>query len=264
MPLIDPLLLKKLLGPLAGRFDVDALVECDSTNSELMRRAAQGAPSGAVIVADQQSAGRGRRGRSWLSSPDDSLMFSLLWRHTGDPARIGGLSLAVGVALAEALGALGAQGVCLKWPNDLLLRQGQSFAKLAGILIELSSDRRGLQVVIGIGLNLHKPAQVLPQASAGLSEALMPLPDRHALLAAILASLVVVLDDFAVDGFCGLKTRWERCHAWQGRQVDLSGGEGEAVLSGRCAGVDQDGALLLETAQGVQRILAGDLSLRLA
>lgn len=264
MPQIDPMILKKLLGPLAGRFDVDALAECDSTNSELMRRAALGAPSGAVIVADQQSAGRGRRGRTWLSGPDDCLMFSVLWRHVGDPARIGGLSLAVGVALAEALKALGAEGVCLKWPNDLLLRQGEVFAKLAGILIELSSDRRGLQVVIGVGMNLHKPVHPLPQASAGLSDALVQLPDRHALLAAILVSLTAVLDCFAVDGFKGLKTRWECCHAWQDRQVDLSGGDGVASVSGRCAGVDGEGALLLETPQGMQRILAGDLSLRLA
>ena len=99
MALLDPVLLKSRLGLLAGRFDVDALDECDSTNSELMRRAESGAPSGTVIVADRQTAGRGRRGRSWLSAPESSLTFSLLWRFSGPLARLSGLSLAVGVAV---------------------------------------------------------------------------------------------------------------------------------------------------------------------
>ncbi|HEX6733743.1 MAG TPA: biotin--[acetyl-CoA-carboxylase] ligase, partial [Azonexus sp.] len=157
MPLIDLVLLKARLGPLAGRFDVDALDTCDSTSSELMRRADAGAPAGTVIVADRQEAGRGRRGRSWLSSPERSLTFSVLWRFTGSPARLGGLSLAVGVALAQALESLGARGVGLKWPNDVLLSTASDQAKLAGVLVEVVSDRRGCQTVIGIGLNLGQP-----------------------------------------------------------------------------------------------------------
>jgi BirA family biotin operon repressor/biotin-[acetyl-CoA-carboxylase] ligase len=95
----------------AGRFDVDALDECDSTSSELMRRAERGAPSGSVVVADRQSAGRGRRGRSWLSSPESSLTFSLLWRFPGNAASLSGLSLAVGVGLAQAMENLGAKAL---------------------------------------------------------------------------------------------------------------------------------------------------------
>ena len=102
MALIDPVLLKTRLGNQAGRFDVDALDECDSTNSELLRRAEGGAPSGSVVVADRQSAGRGRRGRNWLSSPESSLTFSLLWRFSGNASTLSGLSLAVGVALAQS------------------------------------------------------------------------------------------------------------------------------------------------------------------
>jgi len=158
MTLLDLMLLKERLGLQAGRFDVDALAECDSTNSELMRRADRGAPAGTVIVADRQRAGRGRRGRSWLSSPEASLTFSLLWRFPGSPTRLSGLSLAVGVGLARALGGLGAPGVRLKWPNDVLLATNGDFAKLAGILVELASDRRGTQAVIGIGINLRLSA----------------------------------------------------------------------------------------------------------
>ncbi|MDE1544894.1 biotin--[acetyl-CoA-carboxylase] ligase [Dechloromonas agitata] len=259
MALIDPVLLKPRLGALAGRFDVDALDECDSTNSELMRRADRGAPAGTVIVADRQRAGRGRRGRSWLSSPEASLTFSLLWRFPGSPTRLSGLSLAVGVGLARALGGLGAPGVRLKWPNDVLLATNGDFAKLAGILVELASDRRGTQAIIGIGLNLLPPTGDLPQPASGLSAAGVRV-ERHDILAAILAELAAALDTFAALGFAGLRDDWQALHAWQGEPVRIQGEE--ADLAGRCLGADPDGALLLETGKGIERIFSGDVSLR--
>lgn len=262
MTLIDPVLLKSRLGPLAGRFDVDALADCDSTSSELMRRADRGAPAGTVIVADRQTAGRGRRGRSWLSSPESSLTFSVLWRFSGPVAGLSGLSLAVGVALARALENLGASGVRLKWPNDVLLESAGDFAKLAGILIELSADRRGVQTIIGIGLNLHAPPpDNLPQPASGLSSADVSV-DRHDILAAILRELAGVLDRFGAVGFSGMKAAWQHYHAWQGMPVHILGDE--QVLAGRCLGVDDDGSLLLETDSGLERIVSGDVSLRRA
>ncbi len=263
MPLIELPLLKERLGPLAGRFDVDALDDCDSTSSELMRRADRGAPSGTVVVADRQSAGRGRRGRSWLSTPEASLTLSLLWRFPGNATRLAGLSLAVGVGLVRALEGLGAAGVRLKWPNDVLLETAAGHAKLAGILIELSSDRRGTQAVIGIGLNLAPPAGELEQPAAGLSQALAAAPERHAVLAAVLRELAALLDVFAVDGFAGLKTEWQSRHAWQGAAVQILG-DGEAPRAGTCLGADDDGALLLDTPAGVERVFSGDVSLRRA
>ena len=261
MTLIDPTLLQARPALPAGRFDVDALDACDSTNSELMRRADQGAPTGSVIVADKQTAGRGRRGRTWLSQAEDSLTFSLLWRFTGSAGQLSGLSLAIGVAIARGLEKLGAQGICLKWPNDVLLRQANGYAKLAGILIELSSDRRGTQAIIGIGLNLQAPTGDLPQPAAGLSLAMHHLPDRHDILAALLAALAETLDAFAVDGFSSLKTEWQNHHAWQDQAVELLE-DGRQQLAGICRGVDSDGSLLIETTAGIQRVLSGDLSLR--
>ena len=261
MALIDPVLLKSRLGLLAGRFDVDSLAVCDSTNSELMRRAESGAPAGMVIVADSQTAGRGRRGRSWLSAPEASLTFSLLWRFNGPLARLSGLSLAVGVGLARGLEQLGAQGICLKWPNDLLLRNDAGFAKLAGILVELTTDRRGTQAIIGIGLNLQPPGGDLPQPAAGLSQSLTAAPDRHAVLAAILSELHTALEVFAAQGFAGVKADWQARHAWQGDLVEILG-EDAPPLRGRCLGADDDGALLLEAGGAVERIYAGDVSLR--
>lgn len=261
MPLIDPVRLQSALGFLAGRLDVDALDDCDSTSSELMRRADRGALAGTVIVADRQSAGRGRRGRSWLSAPESSLTFSLLWRFDGPPGQLAGLSMAVGVALARSLERLGAAGVRLKWPNDVLLVVDGDFAKLAGILVELVSDRRGAQAIIGIGLNLQRPQEALPQPAAGLAQAMRQMPERHAVLAAILQELAGVLESFAVDGFSGVKTDWQARNAWQDQPVRLLGDDAEP-LEGICRGADHDGALLLETAAGLQRIFSGDVSLR--
>ena len=263
MTLIDLSLLQTRPDFPSGRFDVDALEECDSTSSELLRRADQGAPSGTVIIADTQRAGRGRRGRSWLSKADGSLTFSLLWRFNGPLRKLSGLSLAIGVAIANALEKLGAQGICLKWPNDVLLRQAEGFAKLAGILVELSSDRRGTQAIIGIGLNLQPPDDDLPQPAAGLSQALHAMPERHVVLAAILSALAEVLDVFAEEGFAGLKADWQQRHAWQDQVVHILAEEA-APLSGICLGVDADGALLLQTAAGIERIFSGDVSLRRA
>ncbi|MCL2346244.1 MAG: biotin--[acetyl-CoA-carboxylase] ligase [Desulfobulbus sp.] len=261
MPLLDPILLKTRLGELAGRFDIDALAVCDSTNSELLRRAEAGAPAGSVVVADRQTAGRGRRGRSWLSSPERSLTFSLLWRFAVLPAGLGGLSLAVGAALARALEALGARGIGLKWPNDVLLATADGdYAKLAGVLVELTSDRRGCQAVIGIGLNLGQPVDELAQPAAGLDRAGLAAVDRHAVLAAILRELAMALDRFAEAGFAALRADWQSRHVWQERPVQVLG-EGEP-LAGVCLGADADGALLLQTAAGVQRIHSGEVSLR--
>lgn len=262
MTLIDLVLLKTHLGSMAGRFDVDALALCDSTSSELMRRAARGAPAGSVVVANEQSSGRGRRGRQWLSTPEASLTFSVLWRFNGSPTLLSGLSLAVGVGLARALENLGAQGVCLKWPNDVLVKRAADYAKLAGILVELSSDRKGAQAVIGIGLNLQRPPGNLPQPAAGLDETLHTLPDRHVILAAILHALAETFETFAVDGFLGLKNDWQCRHAWQDQPVQILADEA-IPLFGRCLGADDDGSLLLETESGVQRVFSGDVSLRL-
>ena len=142
------------LGPLARRFDVDVLDTCASTNAELLARAETGAASGTVLVANEQTAGRGRRGRSWIASPGDSLTFSLLWRFAPGTAPAG-LSLAVGLAVARALQKVGAGDTALKWPNDILRNR----RKLGGILVELLPGAPHA-AVIGIGINLHLPADL--------------------------------------------------------------------------------------------------------
>jgi BirA family biotin operon repressor/biotin-[acetyl-CoA-carboxylase] ligase len=244
------------LGPLAVRFDVDVLAACGSTNTELLRRAESGAASGTVVVAESQTAGRGRMGRTWIAAPGASLTFSLLWRFAPNSIPYG-LSLAVGVALAEALEGLGLPDIALKWPNDLL-REGR---KLAGVLVELTPGAPHA-AVIGIGVNLRLPPD-MPDEVRNLAAALDVDIAREELLARLLTSLHSVLSEFAADGFLAVRDRWlSRC-AHLDRPVQILS-EFSPPLSGRCVGVDVDGALLLETSVCVQRILSGDVSLRAA
>lgn len=240
------------LGPLASRFDVDVVAECASTNTLLLARA-EGAPSGAVLVAERQTAGRGRMGRPWHAEPAASLTFSLLYKLPRGTMP-GGLSLAVGVAIAEALRELGVEGIALKWPNDIL-RNGR---KLAGVLIELT----GSSAVIGIGLNLRLPADLPDDVRANAAALDMDI-DRNRLLARLLASLHDVLETFGSGGFAALRDRWSALNAYAGVPVRVIS-EFAVPVEGICMGVDVDGALLLETSVCVQRILSGDVSLRRA
>jgi BirA family biotin operon repressor/biotin-[acetyl-CoA-carboxylase] ligase len=262
--LIDPPRVHTLLKEASGRFQVVAVAECPSTNTVLMRRAAEGAASGTALVADRQTAGRGSRGRAWVASPGAGLTFSVLWVFPGGLARLSGLSLAVGVAVARALARCGADGVRLKWPNDVL----HGDAKLGGILVELDGDDESgaARAVVGIGLNLRLPEDIGDAAIGALPptalDRIVAAPiDRHVLLAALLVELARVFDRFTADGFAGLRDAWDACHAWQGRPVRLLR-DGRIEKEGVCAGADADGALLLRTADGLERCLSGDLSLR--
>ena len=242
------------LGGMARRFDVDVLAECASTNAELMRRAETGAPSGSVVVAERQTAGRGRMGRTWFAEPGASLTFSLLWRFApGTPPY--GLSLAVGVGLAEALEDLGVRDLALKWPNDVL-RAGR---KLAGVLVELAPGATHV-AVIGVGINLRLP-ESMPDEVRAIAAALDVDLSRHDLLAALLNRLHDVLTEFGRDGFLALRTRWlARCGHIDTAVRILS--EFGPPLVGHCIGVDVDGALQIETPSCIQRVLSGEVSLR--
>ena len=245
------------LGPLARRFDVDVLDSCASTNAELLGRAEAGAPSGTVLVANEQTAGRGRRGRSWIASRGDSLAFSLLWRFAPGTAPAG-LSLAVGLAVARALARVGAGDTALKWPNDIL-RSGR---KLGGILVELVPGAPHA-AVIGIGINLHLPADLPADVRAASAALCAPgeTTDENALYAMLLTELLATLELFAAAGFAALRPEWLAHHAMQDVPVLLSSDFG-APRAGICRGVDSDGALLFEAGGRSERILSGEVSLR--
>jgi BirA family biotin operon repressor/biotin-[acetyl-CoA-carboxylase] ligase len=257
MPDASPLSIQKIataLGPLVSRFDVDVLAECDSTNARLLERAEAGAGSGTVIAAERQTAGRGRMGRTWFSAPGDSVTFSLLWRFASG-ASLSGLSLAVGVAVAETLREMGVGTVGLKWPNDILLEE----RKVGGILVELISP---LTAVIGIGLNYRLPDD-LPVEVRTTAAALDCGIDRNDLLARLLLALRIALEAFSTGGFRVLRPRWLALNAYAEKSVRVLSGF-SAPIEGRCMGVAEDGALLLETGSGIQRVISGDVSLRLS
>lgn len=248
------------------RFDLCVVDSTGSTNTDLMHDASR-LPSGTVLAAEHQTAGRGRRGRTWMAPRGGSLAFSVLWKFHGTTTALSGLSLAVGVAAARALEDCGVTGIGLKWPNDLLLRQADGWAKLGGILIELAGEPAGgVSAVIGIGLNVEIGAAagtigqpVTDLAATGCNAS------RNALLAAMLRQLAEVLPAFAADGFAPLADDWNQRHAWRGQAVQLMReAAGAEHVSGIALGAAADGALLVETSAGVQRIVSGDVSLRIA
>jgi BirA family biotin operon repressor/biotin-[acetyl-CoA-carboxylase] ligase len=236
---------------------VEVVAETGSTNADLLARAPQ-LQAPVLLIAENQTAGRGRAGRSWLSSQGGSLTFSLAWHFAGGPQQLAGLPLALGVALAETLARLGVQ-VQLKWPNDVL-KDGN---KLAGILIETqAAPAGGLWAVIGIGLNLVMPDEM--EAQIGRTVAAVPWlarMDRDELMAAVLDGLVAALREFGHGGFAPFAARWNLRHGWQGNTVRILD-RGEVLHEGVAAGVDDTGRLLLDTAEGRITIVAGDVSLR--
>jgi len=253
--------LNAALGLHASAFEVEWIEACESSNSELLDRDLPGDDRLRVLVVDHQRAGRGRRGRAWQSFDDGSLTFSLLWRIPAGSSAPEGLSLVVGLALARALEDLGVAGVQLKWPNDVLVHGG----KIAGILIELVARQgRAVAAVIGIGINLRLPDDVHIPGQATVADLRRELgertPDRVSLLAAILGQLRGLLETYALAGFGALRGAWEQRNAFANLPVSI-GSDAEATV-GTCIGVDEDGALLLRTAEGTRRILSGDVSLR--
>ena len=256
------------LAPGLPGFTVEVLPQIDSSNSELMRRCRAGGPVAAepvLLVAEQQNAGRGRMGRSWQSQVGDSLTFSL--GLSLQPADWSGLSLVVGISLAEALdtGLPGAPRIRLKWPNDLWLSDAQGERKLAGILVETANWGAQRYVVIGVGINIRPlqlalapavPGQAAALAPAALQELLPDIDVAQALLR-VAAPLVQAVQAFGLFGFRPFQARFAARDALAGRAVLLSDG-----MQGVAHGVGENGALLVQTATGMQEITSSEVSVR--
>lgn len=233
--------------PLLPDFTVEVLAHIDSTNSELMRRAKAGQHEATLLVAESQTAGRGRMGRVWHSAPGDSLTFSLSLAIA--PKDWSGLSLAVGLSVAESLHP----EVGLKWPNDLWFQD----RKLGGILVEAASMGGHSQVVVGVGLNMRqRPAAGLDTPPAALAE-LWPELSAAEALARVAAPLVEALLTFENAGFAPLQKRFEARDVLRHRSVYTSCG-----LQGLALGVSPVGALRLQTESGIQDIHSAQISVR--
>lgn len=258
---IDPAAVASRLASRGSRVRVEVVDEIDSTSSQLLARATAGAPSGTCLAAEWQSAGRGRRGRTWVSSLGGSLTFSLLWRFERGAGHLGGLSLAAGVAVANALEGCGAARVQVKWPNDVVV----DFRKLAGILVETSGDLHGPSAaVIGIGVNYRLGERVLDridQPVIDVAGCASPVPGRSELLAALLASLEEHLARFEREGFAPFREPWRALHAYQGRPVRVLAA-GEAPYEARVVDVAPDGALVVSSAGRTLALASAEISLR--
>ncbi len=266
--LADPLELldrERILQQLAGTICETGLLvlpEVDSTNAELLRRAAAGSVNSPMVcLAERQTAGRGRRGRVWYSPYGHNLYLSLLWRFESLPAGVSALSLGAAEAVARVLATHGADGVGLKWPNDV--EHGSS--KLAGILAEMNGESGGTSyLVIGVGLNLRMqppPAGVIERPWVDLASVIEgPLPSRNRLAADLITALVQMVREYEQSGVASMLARWRQLDAYRERQVVLHFPERQ--VSGVARGIADDGSLLL-FADGEERAYAaGELSLR--
>lgn len=248
-------------GPLLAQLEVHQHI--DSTNRLALERAHEGCGRGHVVVAEQQTAGRGRRGRQWVSPFGCNIYCSAIWEFDGGAAALEGLSLAVGVAVARALTAIGVRDVGLKWPNDVVW----GGRKLAGILLEMVGDAAGrCQVVIGIGINVamagSEQTTRIDQPWVDVQTALGGPVSRNDLLAALLAHLLPTLQQFEREGFAALRSAWSELDSFYGRDVVVH--LGERLVPGVAAGVGASGALLIDTDNGRQEFHGGEVSLRLA
>jgi len=250
--------LKPLLtGRSIGR-SIEILDEIDSTNREVMRRAEQGAEEGLVLFAKRQSAGRGRLGRTWHTLPD-SLACSVLLRPQLPPEKVPQLSLLTAVALHEALAGF-APDLRIKWPNDLLFHG----AKVSGILTEMRAEPGQVHaVVLGFGINLSAPADGWPsdirQSVTDLASICSQPVSRLELAASLLNALDQWYERYMQQGFAPVHRAWWQAHAASGQAVRVH--DGKSYIEGIATALDEDGAMLLQTAQGTRRIIAGDLEL---
>lgn len=238
--------------------------QLDSTSSELLRRAPRRDIHGAALAAEWQTAGRGRRGRTWTAVAGGSLTFSLGWRFEQGAGFLAGLSLATGVGVIHALEKEGLFGVNLKWPNDLVHRH----LKVGGILAELNGDALGPStVVVGVGLNVRLPRELRRDIAQPVTDLTSvagrgaPVIDRNRLLARLVAELAATLAQYAKEGFAPFAAEWQHRHAYQGKPVKLLLPDGAAV-TGKVAGVDASGALVLADGPRRARFLTGEISLR--
>lgn len=262
LDLLDEAQILRQLSPSAASLlqRLELFDDIDSTNSHLMSKALSGDKRVSLCLAERQSAGRGRRGRAWLSPFAANLTFSLLWPSPRPPQQLGGLSLAVGVLVARRLRALGFAAVGLKWPNDLVTANG----KLGGVLIQLSGEGEGpSNLVIGLGLNLRMPpgwGQTLDQPWVDLASLGNP-PARSTLAGMLISDLLEGLSQYDDQGLQPFLADWQALDQLQGKPVCLLRGD-EQINQGICSGVAEDGALLLRTAEGLQRHHSGEVSLR--
>ena len=259
---LDKAAIVALLADVANDYDIRIQDSVASTNLALMVDALEGAVDGSVLCVENQTAGKGRRGRNWHAVLGGSLTFSVLWRFDNGLQSLVGLSLAVGLAIARAINRHTQHAVRLKWPNDVLV----DYRKLAGILVEVQGDLHGSAfAVVGIGLNVR----MSPEQRDAVDQAVVDLYEmgvtvsRNQLLADCLQELHHMLMRFRAQGFSALREDWMAIDAYADKAVTLMLPDSTGVV-GVAAGVDETGAFLLrDPRSAVHAYSGGEISLRL-
>jgi BirA family transcriptional regulator, biotin operon repressor / biotin---[acetyl-CoA-carboxylase] ligase len=237
----------------------------DSTNTVLLSRPSPPNGSSEVVLAEYQTAGRGRRGRPWLAPPGGSICMSFSWNFRDVPEDLGALGLVIGICELRALRKLGVTQAKLKWPNDLLVDD----RKLGGILIELRAESDGpAYVVVGVGLNVALGAPLIEKIAETGMEATdlvtagLENPSRNAVAGAILDACLHGLLEFEREGLRPFIEAWPEGDALRGRTVNIRGATGK-VARGLVRGVDLHGALLVESVdEGLKKFMSGEVSVR--
>lgn len=243
---------------LISYLDIQAVVS--STNDVVSQQLQQQKNSGIVCIAEMQQSGRGRRGRTWLSPPAGTFYGSVGWVFNEGFQVLEGLSLAIGVAVVEALEDCGVHGLSLKWPNDILWHG----KKLGGVLIEVNAEMDGVcAVVVGVGVNLSLPhaiKQQIDQAAVDVKEILGQRINRQQITVALISHIVRLLQGYAQLGFASWHKKWQHYDALYGQEVEVLGLA--QAMTGIAQGIDKQGALMINTAAGLQLISGGEVSLR--
>ena len=262
MSSLDADAIRASLGQLATRrlehFESFAAIE--STNTYLMQGDAPDPGGFRVALTDNQTAGRGRHGRAWMSPPGAGICLSVGYTFSQQPANLPALTLAIGLGLIDALERLGVGGIDLKWPNDLVARDG----KLGGILTESRALEAGsINVVTGIGLNVDLPERFDVGAESGRTQPVSDLagltrklPSPNAIAARLIDGLCEVFLTYESDGFAAYASRWPQRDWLRGRALKIDAPQ--EPVSGVAAGVDDDGALLVDDGSGsLRRVTSG-------
>jgi len=253
----------KYLGAMAADFRdrLHVVDETDSTNRHLAALITHAKNmNGMACLAEAQSFGRGRRGRSWVATPYHNLLCSMAWQFPGGPGLVSGLSLAAGLAVLQALEEYGVDGVGLKWPNDVLW----GGRKLAGMLADVQGESAGpTQVILGVGVNgfiNREDAGRIDQPWVDLRNILGQTADRNRLAALLLRRLRSMFQLFAEKGFAPFRAEWVSRHLYHGRHVHLI--QADREIPGTVEGIDENGGLIVHLGKGRQVFHSGEISMR--
>lgn len=238
---------------------IEIIPVVDSTNEYLQQLVSQGTPSGYVVLAEQQTAGRGRRGHQWVSPFGANIYLSMAWRFNSSAHELSGLGIAVATSLARSLAKFAA-GLGVKWPNDILWKE----QKLAGILLEIQGEANGpAAVIIGVGVNVNMPTDIghsIDQAWVDLARIQQDHVSRQQVAAHVIDGLLEAMHDYQTRGFDPVRQGWSEWDLLDGKLLNIK--MENQTITGTGRGIDEHGAILVECDGKLERFLAGDVSLR--